>query len=89
MPTPAERAQLSADLAAAQAIDPAVMVRLLDEAIAFAVSQGDVVVSYNSQGQSVTRSLEQARALRAYYADEITRASGRATPLVVLQADLP
>lgn len=89
MPTPAERIQLNADIAAATAIDPAAMVRLLDEAIAYAVSQGDVVVSYNSQGQSVTRSLEQARALRAYYADEITRASGRTTPLVVMQADLP
>ena len=89
MPTPAERIQLSADIAAAQAIDPAAMVRLLDEAIAYAVSQGDVVVSYSSQGQTVSRSLEQARALRAYYAEEITRASGRATPLVVLQADLP
>lgn len=89
MPTPAERIQLSADIAAATAIDPAAMVRLLDEAIAYAVSQGDVVVSYSSQGQTVSRSLEQARALRAYYAEEITRASGRATPLVVLQADLP
>lgn len=89
MPTPAERIQLSADISAAQAIDPAAMVRLLDEAIAFAVSQGDITVSYNSQGQNVTRSLEQARAMRAYYAEEITRASGRATPLVVLQADLP
>jgi hypothetical protein len=89
VPTPAEIAQLTADLAAAPAIDPAAMVRLLDVAIAFAVSQGDVVVSYNSQGQTVTRSLEQARALREYYAEEITRASARATPLVPLQAELP
>jgi hypothetical protein len=89
VPTTAEIAQLNADLAAAPAIDPAAMVRVLDVAIAFAVTQGDVVVSYSSQGQTVTRSLEQARTLRAYYAEEITRASGRATPLVVMQADLP
>ena len=89
MPTPAERLQLTADIAAAQAIDPAAMVRLLDEAIAYAVSQGDVVVSYSAQGTTVSRSLEQARALRAYYADEISRASARATPLVAMQVELP
>ena len=89
MPTPAERIQLATDIAAAQAITPAAMVRLLDEAIAYAVSQGDVVVSYNSQGQSITSSLEQARSLRQYYAEEISKASARTTPLVVLQADMP
>ena len=64
------------------------MVRLLDEAIALAVSMGDVVVSYAAGGQTVTRSLEQARALREYYQKEAERASGQATPVVFMQADL-
>lgn len=77
MPTPAERIQLAADIDAAQAIDPAAMVRILDEAIAFAVTQGDVVVSYTAGGNTVSRSLEQARALREYYQGQVDRqASG-------------
>ena len=86
MPSAADIAAIQTALsqATAAAIAPLAMVSLLDVAIAYAVSKGDITVSYNMAGQQVQRSLEQARALRQYYQLEHERQLARATPVVVM-----
>ena len=86
MPSLADLAaiQTAAAQAVAAALTPAQMVALLDVAIAFAISKGDITVSYQMAGQQVTRSLEQARGLREYYQGEHERQLARAAPLIVM-----
>lgn len=89
MPTPAQIVQVQADLAAAVAanITPAQMVAILDVAIAYAVSKGDVTVSYTMAGNTVQRSLDQAQRLRAYYQTEADRLAAKAAPVVVMSVE--
>lgn len=91
MTTLAQITAIQTDLANAVAagITPAQMVALLDVAIAFAVSKGDITVSYTMAGQTVARSLDQARALRAYYQTEVERQAARAAPLVAMCVEFP
>lgn len=68
---------------AAMGIDAAGMVALLDFHIAQAVEKGQLRVSYQGNGRSVTVSLEQAQQMRDYYQRQVEKQTLKAAPPVI------
>lgn len=85
MPTTQQISSLTQAIAVttAMGIPPSGMVALLDFHIGQAVEKGQLRVSYQGNGRSVTMSLEQAKSLRDYYQQQADKLTAQATTPVI------